>query len=32
MCNLLLNILIDGDVTTSFDKEFDAVIQRCEKK
>ena len=25
-------ILIDGDVTTSFDKEFHAVIQRCEKK
>ena len=30
--SLLMKILKDGDVTTSFDKEFHAVIQRCEKK
>ena len=30
--SLLLKILKDGDVTTSFDKEFHVVIQRCEKK
>ena len=30
--SLLLKILKDGDVTTSFDKKFHAVIQRCEKK
>ena len=32
LCSLLLKILIDGDVTTSFDKELHDVIQRCEKK
>ena len=30
--SLLLKILKDWDVTTSFDKEFHTVIQRCEKK
>ena len=30
--SLLLKILKDGDVTASFDKEFYAVIKRCEKK
>ena len=30
--SLLLKILKDGVVTTSFDKEFHAVIQNCEKK
>ena len=32
MNSLLLKIDKDGDVTTSFGKEFQAVIQRCEKK
>ena len=30
--SLLLKIDKDEDVTTSFGKEFQAVIQRCEKK